>query len=131
MRKAVYVAILLWFARKVLGKVRSPAGWRLPPRRTPGDPGYDRMLDEQDGCEAWLYSEGTGWLLRVPGGRRGDLSSRQLSELCGEASRRYCGEGDCSVTFARDGMFRERSGAPGWAYARAVMVGDFIRGVKG
>ena len=132
MRKAIYLGIVLWFARKLLGKVCSPAGWRLPPRRIPGSPGYDRMLDERDDCEAWLHPEdGSGWLVRVPGGRRGDLSSRQLSELCDEARRRYCGEGDCSVSFAKGGMFRERGGAPGWAYARASMIGDFIRGVKG
>lgn len=135
MKKAVYIVIVLWFLRKVLGKVCSQGvreTFRVHARRIPGSPGYDRMLDEQDDCEAWLHPEdGSGWLVRVPGGRRDDLSSRQLSELCDEARRRYCGEGDCSVSFAKGGMFRERGGAPGWAYARASMIGDFIRGVKG
>ena len=92
MKKAVYIAILLWFARKVLGKVRSPGvreTFRVCPRCRPGEPGYDPDLDDAEERMVKVY--GCGIHRYLMGSVRDDLSNRQWREVDAELSARYCG----------------------------------------
>ena len=92
MRKAVYFAIVMWFLRKVLGKVCSPgdvAGFRVCPRKAPGDHWYDPELDDPEERIVKVY--GCGIHRYLMGARRDDLSYRQWMEVDAELSARYSG----------------------------------------
>lgn len=145
MRKAVYIAIVLWFVRKVLrrclaGPYRSgiPA-YRVKDRRSPGDSGYRDGLDRPWPYRVHIY--GTGWLRRVPYGERADFSYRQMDELVTEARQRHANllgrlAGDCSLSFdwpSEGGGFNteEYGDAPdGWKDVASV-IGGFVHFARG
>lgn len=81
MRKAVYLAIVLWFLRKVLGKVSrgSDGKCRVPPRVMPGDPDYRDDIDRPR--DIMLVMLAPGWQHPVPGSRLSSLTYRQYNSL--------------------------------------------------
>ena len=90
MKKAVYIAIVLWFARKLLGKVCSPGvrgTFRVHARRRQGDPWYDPELDDAEERIVKVY--GCGIHRYLMGAVRDDLSYRQWMEVDAELSARY------------------------------------------
>ena len=138
MRKAIYLGIVLWFARKVLGKVCSPGGretFRVGPRRRPGDPGYDPDCDMPGEYSVVLYSE--RWSRILPGSRRTDMTYRQMCVILDEAMARFClhieeqhGE-DCRLVLASDTRPANEYGAvPLWYFDVADEIVGFIQGVR-
>lgn len=88
MRKAVYIAIVLWFLRKVWRKLSSAANpeiIRVGRSIVPGGHGYVEGYDDTE----WraLTLNRAEWTHVVAGGVRGDLTQRQWSRLEDEVYR--------------------------------------------
>ena len=81
MRRAVYVAMVLWFARKVLRKLSRGTEdmYRVPARVMPGDPVYNYDLDRPR--DLMLVMLASGWQHPVPGSRLSCLTYRQYNSL--------------------------------------------------
>jgi hypothetical protein len=81
MRKAVYMAIVLWFLRKVWRKLArgSYGPCRVPARVMPGDPGYSCDIDRPR--DIMLVMLVAGWQHPVPGSRLSCLTYRQYNSL--------------------------------------------------
>ena len=138
MKKAVYIVILLWFARKVLGKVCSPGvrgTFRVCPRRRPGEPGYDPARDTPGEYYVVLYSG--RWGRTLPGSRRTDMTYRQMCGILDEARTRFYrhieeqhGE-DCGLVLASgDSPANEYGAVPLWYFDVADEIVGFIQGVR-
>ena len=89
MRKAVYLALGIFYLRKIWGKLSGDAlrGWGGCRMRGPSEPGYDPDLDTRE--DRVLYFWGPGWIHYVAGTRRSDLCYRQWDRIKETVEARY------------------------------------------